>query len=158
MDSKVYIPLLDDPITERDLNEAMKDGEKGVYDYNVSILNILIINMLPLLTLLLNCLFYISYPLKLARPLLITISKVANLKLPCNFRGIQMLPAIGMLYDRIITKRLERWVDIPETQNNNKTSRKMGRYTRNTNWFHKRKVDTNTNIYTTDNYRNYKEN
>ena len=116
LDSNVYIPLLDDPITERDVNEAMKDCKKGGYDYNVSILNILIINMLPLLTLLFNCLLYISYPLKLACSLLITIPKGENLKLPCNVRGIQMLPAIWMLYDRIITKRLERWVDMHDEQ------------------------------------------
>ena len=60
--------------------------------------------------------FYISYPLKLACSLLISIPKAGNLNLPKNFRGIQMLPAIGALYDRIISKRLESWIYIHNEQ------------------------------------------
>ena len=58
--------------------------------------------------------FYTLYPLKLACSLLFALSKKINLKLPVNFRGIQMLPALGVLYDRIIYNRLERWANIHE--------------------------------------------
>ena len=114
LESNTYIPILDDPITEQDINEAFKDCKKGGYDYNLPVLGILTRNMLPMLILLFNCLFYLTYPIKLACSLLITIPKLGDLKLPSNFRGIQMLPAIGVLYDRII----------------NKTTRTMGQHTR----------------------------
>ena len=69
-----------------------------------------------MLILLFNCIFHLAYPFKLVCSLLITIPKGANLKLPSNYRGIQMLPAIGVLYDRVISKRLERWVSIHDEQ------------------------------------------
>ena len=36
--------------------------------------------------------------------------------LPQNYRGIQMLPTIGALYDRIITNRLNLWIGVNEEQ------------------------------------------
>ena len=64
LSSDMYIPILDDPITERDINEAFKDCKKGGYDYNVPVLGILMRSMLPMLILLFNCLFYLAYPFK----------------------------------------------------------------------------------------------
>ena len=33
-----------------------------------------------------------------------------------HFRGIQMLRALGVLYDRIITNRLEKWIKVSDAQ------------------------------------------
>ena len=114
--TNIYIPVLDDPISNGEINDALKECKKGGYDYTLPILRILTTHILPLLLLLINAMFYISYPLKLACSLLITIPKAGNLNLPKNFRGIQMLPAIGVLYDRIISKRLESWIYIHDEQ------------------------------------------
>ena len=60
--------------------------------------------------------FCVTYPIKLACSLLITIPKSGNLKLSKNFRGMQMLPALGVLYDRIISNRLEKWIYVHDEQ------------------------------------------
>ena len=78
LNTDVYIPILDDRITERDVKESIKDSKKGGYDFKLSVLHILVDNMLPSLVLLLNCMFYVAYPVKLTRLLLITIPKLEN--------------------------------------------------------------------------------
>ena len=65
--------------------------------------------MAPLLLLLFNIMFYVAYPLSLARSLLSALPKKGNLSLPVNYRGIQMLAALSALYDRILTIRLRGW-------------------------------------------------
>ena len=72
--------------------------------------------MSPLLLLMLNIMFFISYPPKLAMSLLSAIPKKGNLSLPKNFRGIQMLPALGVLFDRIIYNRLNAWIGVHDEQ------------------------------------------
>ena len=39
LESECYIPVLDDPITERELNYAWKDMKKAGYDYNLPVHN-----------------------------------------------------------------------------------------------------------------------
>ena len=107
---------MDDPITAMEIEEAQKDCKKGGYDYRLPTLSILTKHFLPFLLLLFNMMFYVAYPIKLACSLLITIPKSGNLKLPKNFRGIQMLPALGVLYDRVISKRLEKWIYVHDEQ------------------------------------------
>lgn len=53
-------------------------------------------------------LFYIAYASDYL--LLTAIPKKGNISLPKHFRGIQMLPAISVLFDRIISNRLEKWM------------------------------------------------
>ena len=107
-----YIPILDDPISSVDINLAMKDMKKGGYDYSINILHILVNIMSPILLLFFNIMFFVSYPLQLARSLLISLPKKGNLSLPKNYRGIQMLTALGALYDRIIANRLYKWTGV----------------------------------------------
>ena len=95
-------------IVDREIQEALKDSKKSGYDISLPVLEKIISSLLPLIILLFNCIFYIYYPLKLACSLLFTIPKKGNLKLPCNFRGIQMLPTLAVLYDRVISRRLDR--------------------------------------------------
>ena len=39
-----------------------------------------------------------------------------NLKLPKNFRGIQMMKSLACLYDRVITNRLKLWLSFHDDQ------------------------------------------
>ena len=102
-------PSLDDPITKEELDAATKEMKKGGYDYNLDILKVLVRIISPLLLLFFNVMFYVAYPTTLARSLLSCLPKKANLSLPANFRGIQMLAALSALYDRIIAIRLRKW-------------------------------------------------
>ena len=68
-----------------------------------------------LLNLILNIIFYISYPVELAVSLLSAIPKPGPASAK-NFRGIQMLRALAVLYDRIITYRLELWIVVRTVQ------------------------------------------
>ena len=76
-----------------------------------------IVNVLsPIILLLLNILFFVKYPVKLAISLLIALPKKGNLALPKNYRGIQMIPALAVLFDRIVTKRLYPWIGLHNEQ------------------------------------------
>ena len=82
----------------------------------LSSLHIIVNVMSSILVIILNILFYLSYPISLATSLLIDIDKKGNLLLPHNYRGIQMLPAIGALYDWVITNRLNLWMGVNDKQ------------------------------------------
>ena len=57
-----------------------------------------------------NIFFYIAYPKKLATSLLTAIPKKGNLSLPKNYRGIQMMKVLAVIFDRIITLRIDAWI------------------------------------------------
>ena len=116
LSSDIYIPILDDPITNLEVNESMKKCKKGGYDFPVTSMKKFVHFFMPVILLLLNTIFYCYYPIKLACSLLFSIPKKGNLCLPQNFRGIQMLPMLGVLYDRILYGRLEKWLNIHEEQ------------------------------------------
>ena len=101
--TEVYIPTLDDPIDGREINEALNDCKKGGYDIYLSILQLMISHIISMFIMLFNCIFYSHYPIKLACSLLFALPKRGNLTIPNNFRGIQMLSTIGVLYDRILS-------------------------------------------------------
>ena len=114
--SDVTIPILDNPITEEEAEEALNSMKKGGFDYNLPILFILFNCFKQTLLLLLNMIFMGTYPVHLALSLLSILPKKGNLLLPKNFRGIQMLRAIGSLYDRIIGRRLYNWMYVEPEQ------------------------------------------
>ena len=114
--SKTYIPVLDDPITRSELDEAIKKMKKGGYDYKIDVIEVISTIMSPLLLILLNIMFYVSYPVNLAISLLTAIPKKGDSILPQNYRGIQMLPAFGAVFDRIITYRLNTWIGVSNEQ------------------------------------------
>ena len=109
LSTHTYNPQLDDPISIAEIDTATKEMKKGGYDYNMDILKVLVAVMSPLLLLFFNVMFYVAYPVSLARSLLSALPKKGNLSLPSNFRGIQMLTALSALYDRIIAIRLRKW-------------------------------------------------
>ena len=113
--SETYVPLLDDPITKLELETALKDMKNGGFDHRIDMFRIIVTTLSPLILLLMNILFYVSYPKSLAISLLTAIPKKVNAVIP-HFRGIQMLRALGVLYDRIITNRLEKWIKVSDVQ------------------------------------------
>ena len=112
LESNVYIPLLDDPITAYDINAARKSMKKAGYDFALSTLDIVLKVLSPVLLMLLNIMFYVSYPASLATSLLTAIPKKGNLKFFRNYSGIQMQPTLGVLFDRILANRLSNWVGV----------------------------------------------
>ena len=116
LSSDVYIPILDDPITTGEIEEGMKKCKKGGYDFPITSMKNFLLPFMSLIGLILNAIFYGCYPIKLACSLLFSIPKKGNLHLPKNFRGIQMLPTLGVLYDRILYGRLEKWLNIHNEQ------------------------------------------
>ena len=116
LESEVYVPVLDDPISSEETLDAYEDMKKSGYDYNLPVLRILLANFTLIIVSILNLMFYVRYPLSLVTSLLSLIPKKGNLKLPKNFRGIQMLKTFACLYDRVITNRLKLWLPFHDNQ------------------------------------------
>lgn len=114
--SNVSIPILDEPITIDEVKIASTKMRKGGYDYSLGTILALISLFLPVLTCLMNAIFYLKYPLSLTISLLTCIPKTGNLSLPKNYRGIQIQKAFALLYDRIIFARLQAWIGISDEQ------------------------------------------
>ena len=108
--SNVYIPALDDPITESEMKSDLKDMKKPGYDYALPVLNMLVSTFTLLILSMLNLMFYFEYPICLTLSLMALIPKTGNPASTGNYRGIQMMKSIACLYDRIITNRLKLWL------------------------------------------------
>ena len=106
----VYDPMLDDPITMKEMDDAMSKMKNGGFDHRIDKFRIMVRVMSPLILLILNILFYVTYPVDLAVSLLTAIPKKGDLSLATNYRGIQMLRALAVLYDRVIANRLTSWL------------------------------------------------
>lgn len=89
LSSNVYIPLLDDPITQIEVENSLHSCKNGGYDFKNPVMSMFITKFLSVIVLLFNMIFYIRYPINLACSLLNSIPKSGNLLLPQNFRGIQ---------------------------------------------------------------------
>ena len=114
--SDVYIPINDDPITHNELHYAASKMKKGGYDFSLEVLKLLMLCIAPLLLILFNLIFYVTYPKKFGMSILSTIPKKGNLKLLANYRGIHMQNLRSLLYDRIIANRLMIWAKIHPEQ------------------------------------------
>ena len=125
LETDVCIPVLDDPITENEVQAAFKDMKKSGFDYGMPVLSMLVKSFSLLLVTIFNVMFFVKYPMSLACSLLSIIPKKGNLSLPKNFRGIQMMKALACLYDRIIANRLKLWLPF----NVNQTAFQKGKST-----------------------------
>ena len=110
LETNVFDPQLDNPITKEELDTVVNGLKKGGYDYSVNVIKVLRRVMYPILLLFFNIMFFVEYPKTLARSLLTAIPKKGDLSLPINYRGVQMLAALGALYDHIIANRLRQWL------------------------------------------------
>ena len=116
IETNVTVPLLDDPINEREVKEAWNSMKKSGYDFQLPIQSVLVTYFSLMLVNIMNLMFFVKYPLSMACSLLSLIPKKGNLLLPKNFRGIQMMKALACLYDRVITNRLKLWLPINDDQ------------------------------------------
>ena len=116
LQSQVNIPLLDDPFSGAEIEDALSSMKKGGFDYNLPVLAILIGCFSNTMLCLLNFIFFIRYPIQLALSLLSVIPKKGDMQLPKNYRGIQMLRAVSSLYDRLITNRIHKWMYVEPEQ------------------------------------------
>ena len=116
LETQTYMPITDDPITETEMLVAQREMKKGGYDFSLDVLSMLMQVASPALLILLNLIFYVAYPVRLAISLLCAIPKKGNLKLLTNYRGIQIQPLLAILYDRIIANRLILWANTNEEQ------------------------------------------
>ena len=125
--SNIYIPANDDAIDEHELKYAASNMKTDGWDFSLNVLKILMISIPNCILLLLNSIFFIAYPWKLAMSILHAIPKKGNLSLSSNYRGIQVQPLLGVLYDRILANRLNEWAYISDEQ----TAFKKGKSTLN---------------------------
>ena len=115
-ESHTYIPLTDDPITMEEMVTTSKQVKKGGFDYPREALQVVLSSLSAVVLLLLNLILYNSLPSKLSVALLSLIPKTGNLRLPTNFRGIQMQPLFANMFDKILSNRLIRWVKVNDEQ------------------------------------------
>ena len=116
MQTDMYIPITDDPISAGEMNAAYLKMRKGGYDYSIDVMKLLMGSLAPAILILLNILFYVAYPIKVATSLLFAIPKKGDKNLLSNLRGIQMQPLLAILYDRIIASRLVMWSKVSPEQ------------------------------------------
>ena len=86
--------------------------KKGGFDYPLSILLLLLASASVVILMLMNKILFNVFPRNLCTSLLSTIPKIGNMRLPTNYRGIQIQPLLANLYDRIICNRLLSWVKV----------------------------------------------
>ena len=125
LNSNTDIPETGDAITLRELIESGSQMKKGGYDYYLSMLKLLLPSVAGVVLLLMNTILFDKFPVNLCTSVLTAIPKSGNLKLANNYRGIQMQPLLANLYDRILSNRLMRWVNI----NNEQTAFQKGKST-----------------------------
>ena len=117
---EIYIPDLDDPITEREVNETIKllksNKAAGLDGISPGLLKLLDATWISFITYILNIVFYVIYPTQWTMAKLFTIFKGGDPKDPGNYRGINIMAALPKLYDSIITTRLQRWFSSDEEQ------------------------------------------
>lgn len=114
-----YIPVLDDPFSMRELNEAVNGANR-----NKSYSGICpgVVGMLPfpwlffILTLFNIVFVNISYPVAWCYSKLVLIFKSGNKMLCGNYRGISIMDTLAKIYDTLILNRLILWSNIHKCQ------------------------------------------
>ena len=112
LDCDTYIPETDDPIDANELKEACNQVKKGGYDFSAMSLLLILSTIGVVLLLLMNTMLSTGFPSRLRTSLLTALPKSGNLRLSDNYRGIQMLPLLAVVFDRIICNRLIKWAKI----------------------------------------------
>ena len=107
-----YLPETDSPIDENELKEACNQVKKGGYDFSAICLLLLLGTVGGVLLLLMNTMLTKGFASNLRTSILTALPKSGNLRLSDNYRGIQMLPLLAVVFDRIICNRLIRWAKI----------------------------------------------
>ena len=109
-------PFLDDPITDCEIKVVFKNIIKCGYDYDLPILNALVTSFTLHYETIYNMIFFLKYPVSLARSLLAIMSKKRNLMLPKIFIRFQMMKVFTCFFVRIISNRLKLWLSFNANQ------------------------------------------
>ena len=115
VEHQVSIPLLDDPIAEKECTDVIykqvKPGKQAGPDGNSpGTFHLLPAQWLTFLTLLLSLVFTSSsYPVAWSKAKLSMLFKKGNSMLTGNYRGISIINSISKVYDYIINNRLMAW-------------------------------------------------
>ena len=112
--TNVYMPVLDDPFTEREVKEAMSvlNGGKaaGVDGIPPRALKLLEGEWLVIVTYLFNLVFDAGdYPDQWYISKVFTIFKKGDPGDPNNYRGISIQSALSKLYDSVLNRRFIQW-------------------------------------------------
>ena len=111
-----HIPELDNPITEQEVRQAIKNlkhgkasgldkicGEFLKYSENI---------VAPFLTKLFNKLYNLSiFPTDWCKSVIIPLFKKGDDKFPDNYRGISLLSIVSKVFTAVLNKRLYAWAE-----------------------------------------------
>ena len=106
------LPETDMRIDETELKTACDQVKKGGYDFSAIGLLLLLGTVGAVLLFLMNMMLFSGFPSRLRTSLLTALPKSGNLRLSDNYRGIQMLPLLAVVFDRILCNRLIKWAKI----------------------------------------------
>ena len=115
--SNITNPLLDSEFTEEEVLHAarnMNTSGKAKCGIPVPVFMMVITSIVTLLTKVFNQIFLTKYP-SCWSAAMNCLPKKGLLNIP-NLRGIGLKDLFAKLYDAIIKRRLQRWLDIPEEQ------------------------------------------
>jgi hypothetical protein len=116
---ELSVPLLDNPITENEVREAIKNlksGKAGGLDSICSeFLKYACDVVVPFLTKLFNKLYDTgSFPAGWCKSVIIPIYKKGDDRNPDNYRGISLLSIVSKVFTSILNKRLYTWAEAEE--------------------------------------------
>ena len=116
----IYIPVLDDPISPCEVENAIKclkqNKAPGTDGVPPGILKLLSDDWTLLLTHLFNHIFSSGYPTEWTYARVFSIFKKGSRLSPENYRGISIMNALSKLYDIVLSKRLILWYTPTEEQ------------------------------------------
>ena len=113
-----YIPILDDPISPIEVDDAIKRTKaKGYLGTCPALLKWIPVILIVYIANIFNAIFYAgSYPSQWCYSKLITIFKGGH-KLTCgNYRGISITDTFAELYDSILNAPIANWLSIDKAQ------------------------------------------
>ena len=114
-----YIPLLDDPFTPRELDQAINsmNKNKSFIGFSPALLVNLPVTWLMFLLTLFNVVFQgFCFPITWCFSKLIVIFKTGDRMLCDNYRGISIMDTLAKVYDTLIMNRLKIWMAIDKCQ------------------------------------------
>ena len=109
----MYIPVLDDPISPNEVDEALhklKSNKASGHDgCPPGLLKYLTMSWILIITFLFNLVFNGAYPLQWSIAKVINIFKKGQRNDPGNYRGISIMVALAKLYDMVLSARFQLW-------------------------------------------------
>lgn len=116
---EIYIPLLDDPITESEVRGAIKNLKGGKAPGLDNICGEFLKNaedlVVPFLTNLFNKIYETStFPTDWCKSVIIPLFKKGDAEQPDNYRGISLMSIVSKVFTFVINKRLYSWAEQEE--------------------------------------------